>query len=305
LLFVVYVKAFLPNVGDAPNLKIESTPERIARGEYLANHVMMCIDCHSVRDYSKYSGPVTGKLYVGGSEDFTKETGLPGNFYPGNLTPFHLKNWTDGEIYRAITTGVRKNGKALFPVMPYHLYGQAADEDIHAVIAYLRTLPEVENQVKTSKADFPVSFFLNMMPKKQKQVSKPNPADKLAYGKYMATIAGCIECHTPLVKGQPVWEEAYTGGREFIMPIGVVRTSNLTPHKLTGIGEWTEEIFVDQFRMFADSSNVMSVPEGGFNTPMPWTLYSKMHDEDLKAIFAFLQSLPPVEKQIVKFTPKK
>jgi hypothetical protein len=304
-IFMVYVKLFLPDVGEAPDLKIELTPERMENGKYLANHVMVCVDCHSTRDYTKYSAPVTGAILAGGGNEFTREAGLPGNFYPANLTPYYLKNWTDGEIFRAITMGVTKKGKALFPVMPYHLYGQASDEDIMSVIAWLRTVPEVPGDVKPSEADFPVSFFLNMMPQKRMAHEKPDSSDKIVYGKYLATIGGCIECHTPMKKGQPVWEEAFTGNREFFLPSGIVRSSNITPHKTTGTGAWTEDIFLARFKVFSDTANIMTVGPGDFNTPMPWTMYAGMKDEDLKAIYAFLQSLPAVEKEIIKFIPKK
>src|SRR5690554_5257596 len=229
IIFWAYLSFMLTNTGEAPDFKIEITPERVARGEYLANHVMVCADCHSMRDFTRYSGPVTGSMYSGGGEEFTEEFGLPGDFYPSNLTPFHLKDWTDGEIFRAITSGVSKDGRALFPAMPYPLYNQANEEDIYAVIAYLRTLDPVENTVKTSKADFPVSLLINTMPVKYKSPVQPDENNILEYGGYLATVAGCIECHTPMDKGAPVMEEAYTGGREFPMPGGVLTTSNLTP----------------------------------------------------------------------------
>lgn len=142
-----YLKFMLPDAGPAPDITIEPTEERIERGEYLANAVMVCVDCHSMRDFTKYADPVTGARFAGGGEEFTKELGAPGDFYAPNLTPYNLKDWTDDEIYRAITAGVSKDGRALFPGMPYHLYGQASKEDIYAVIAYLRTLEPVENQI--------------------------------------------------------------------------------------------------------------------------------------------------------------
>src|SRR5690554_1631521 len=172
LLLFVYVKFVLPDTGPAPDIVIEVTPERVERGSYLANHVMVCADCHSMRDFSRFSGPIHGDAYAGGGEEFTKEAGLPGNFYANNLTPFHLKEWTDGEIFRAITSGVSKDGRALFPVMPYPLFNQASEEDIYAVIAYLRTLPVVENSTKPSKAEFPVSVLINTMPVKYKSPAR-------------------------------------------------------------------------------------------------------------------------------------
>jgi mono/diheme cytochrome c family protein len=307
LLFVAYLKLALPDVGPAPDLNVEITPERVERGRYLANHVMACADCHSMRDFSKYSGPVKGQPFVGGGEEFTEEFGLPGNFYPDNLTPFHLGDWTDGEIFRAITSGVSKDGKALFPAMPYPLYNQADKEDIYAVIAYLRTLPATENTVKASEAKFPVSLLINTMPMEYSHPRKPDIQNVTEYGRYMATIAGCVDCHTPMEKGELLLEEAFTGGREFPMPGGLVKTSNITPDNETGIGMWTEEMFVTRFKAFGDSSYVPHDVDISkeFNTLMPWMLYADMKETDLKAIYAFLRTLEPVKKQVVKFSPKE
>jgi len=132
---VSFVKFALPNVGAAPDMKVEATPERIARGEYLANHVTVCIDCHSSRDWSKFSGPPIEGTYGKGGELFDQKFGFPGSYTSKNITPANISNWTDGELFRVITTGVDKDGKALFPVMPFHYYGQMDEEDIKCIIA--------------------------------------------------------------------------------------------------------------------------------------------------------------------------
>jgi|SRR5690554_3636614 len=307
IIFWAYLSFMLPNTGEAPDIKIEITPERVARGEYLANHVMVCADCHSMRDFTRYSGPVTGSMYSGGGEEFTEEFGLPGDFYPSNLTPFHLKEWTDGEIFRAITSGVSKDGRALFPAMPYPLYNQADEEDIYAIIAYLRTLPPVENTAQTSKAKFPVSLLMNTFPMKYEHKQKPEKENTVEYGRYMATVAGCIECHTPMEKGEPVWDEAFSGGRQFMLPAGIVTTTNLTPDVETGIGNWSEEMFINRFKAFADSSYVPHRVDinTDFNTLMPWTMFAGMEESDLKAIYAYLKTLEPQKRTITVFAPNK
>lgn len=302
---VFYVKISLPNVGPAPDLTVEQTPERLARGAYLANHVMGCIDCHSMRDMNLYSGPRTGTPYAGGGPEFTIETGAPGNFYAPNLTPYHLKNWTDGEIYRAIVSGVSKDGRALFPAMPSHLYGQLDQEDIYAVIAYLRTLPEYKYDVPAPEAKFPFSLIMNTIPKKPAHRKIPDKANLVAYGEYVITMAACIDCHTPVKGGKPDLNEAYSGGMEFKLPQGIVRSANITPDSTTGIGYWNEEVFVQLFKAYADSSFVPHEVGDGFNTIMPWTVYSHMDDYDLKAIYAYLRSIPPKEKEVVTFSPKE
>lgn len=301
---ILYVKFALPNVGPAPDIKIEHTAARLERGNYLVNSLMGCVDCHSQRDYSMFSGPATGTRFAGGGPEFTTETGAPGNFYAPNLTPYHLKDWTDGEIYRAITAGVSKDGRALFPSMPSHLYGHASQEDIYSVIAYLRTLPSHENTVPKAEPDFPFSLIMNTIPKKIESWTIPNRENKVEYGKYVITIAACVDCHTPMKKGQFIREKAYAGNQEFIVPTGIVRSTNITPDKETGIGNWTEEMFVNRFKVYSDSSFILPTVESGFNTIMPWTIYSKIDDDDLKAIFAYLHSLEPINSQVVRFTSK-
>lgn len=301
LVAISYLRFALPDVGPAPDIKIEITAERMQRGEYLANTLMSCVDCHSMRDMTRFSGPVVGEKYAGGGPEFTEELGAPGNFYAPNLTPFHLGEWTDGEIYRALTSGVSKDGRALFPVMPYLLYAKASEEDIYSVIAYLRTLSPVENTVPEPEPKFPFSLILNTIPKNPGHQEIPDKNDIVKYGEYVTSLAACIDCHTPMVKGKFDMERAFAGGMEFILPGGTVRSANITPDKETGIGSWTEETFVNRFRAYNDSVFTPPVVGAGFNTIMPWTQYSKIDDYDLKAIYAYLQSLPAKKNKVVLF----
>jgi mono/diheme cytochrome c family protein len=302
----IYVKTALPNTGPAPQLTIERTPERIKRGEYLANHVTVCMDCHSTRATDLYSGPLVEGNFGGGGEKFDKSMGFPGNFYSRNITPYGLGSWTDGEIFRAVTTGVNKDGKALFPVMPYHAYGQIDTEDIYSIIAYLRTLEPVKNDPPSSEADFPVNFIINTMPSAATPGKRPADNDLIAKGKYLATAAACVECHSKMDKGAKIPGSEYGGGMEFASPAGIVRSPNITSDKKTGIGQWTEEAFVKRFKTFADSGYIPH-PVGlkDMNTPMPWMMYAGMEENDLKAIYAYLQSLEPIDHQVTKFTAAK
>jgi hypothetical protein len=300
-----YMHAAYPKVSDAPDISVELTPERIARGEYLAWNVSSCIECHSTRDFSRFAGPVATEKGLGaGGEKFGEEMGLPGNFHAPNITPFALKDWTDGEIYRAITSGVSRDGRPLFPIMPWPNYGRMDREDIYSIIAYLRTLEPVESAVPTSKASFPMNLIMRTMPADASHEQRPSPGNRIPYGRYMVTAAACGDCHTMMDKGDPLPGMEYAGGFEFILPIGVVRSANITPDRETGIGNWTEEMFIQRFRMYADS--VFVEPTLGptdFNTPMPWRLYANMTDEDLRAMYAYLQSLTPVQHQVERFTP--
>jgi mono/diheme cytochrome c family protein len=301
---ISYVKLAFPKVDEDPDIRIELTPERISRGQYLAHSVAACMDCHSVRDWNKFSGPLKEGTYGGGGEVFNQKMGFPGTYTAKNLTPYALKEWTDGEIFRAITGGVNKDGKALFPVMPYHNYTKADREDIYSIIAFLRSLEPVASDIPPSRSDFPMSLIINVIPKNPSLTEMPDPSDKVNYGGYLTNLAGCIDCHTPMEKGKPVISRAFSGGREFgLMTGGMVRSTNITPDKETGIGNWTEEAFISRFKAYADSSFIPpEIHQGEFNTLMPWTIYSTMKEEDLAAIYAYLQSLEPIHNKVERFT---
>ena len=302
---MAYVSLALPNVGEAPEMVIEPTPARVARGEYIANHVAVCMDCHSTRDYSLYSAPLVPGTLGKGGELFNQQMGFPGSFTSKNITPYGIGDWTDGEIYRAITTGVSRDGHAFFPVMPYPYYRNMNEEDVKSVVAYLRTLKPIEYTPEVSKPDFPFNFILNTIPQKAEPLPRPDPNDELAVGKYVVTMAGCVECHTPAEKGQIVADKRFSGGREFALPSGVLRTANITPDKETGIGTWTKEAFVARFKAYADSSYVpQKVAPGEMQTIMPWTMYAGMTEKDLGAMYTYLMSIEPIKNSIPeKFTP--
>ncbi|HEY3406364.1 MAG TPA: c-type cytochrome [Ohtaekwangia sp.] len=304
---LVYIKTALPDVGEAEDIKIEYTAERIARGEYLANSVNVCMDCHSTRDWSKFSGPLVEGTFGQGGDRFDQSVGMPGVFYAKNITPAGISRYTDGELFRVITTGVTKEGRAMFPLMPYPYYGRMDREDVYSVIAYIRSLSPIKNEVPESTPDFPMNFIINTIPQKAELQQKPDPSDQLAYGAYMANASGCVECHTRFEKGQIVKEFSFGGGREFSFPDGsVVRSSNISPHPETGIGKWTKENFITRFKSYTDSAYVVpSVGRGEFNTIMPWTMYGKMTEEDLAAIYTYLKTVAPVDQAIEKFTAAK
>ena len=302
---LTYIKTALPDVGKAEDLKIEYTPERIERGHYLATSVTVCMDCHSKRDWTKFSGPLTeGTLGMGG-ERFDQGVGMPGVYYSRNITPEGIARYTDGELFRLITTGVSKEGRALFPLMPFTYYGRMDPEDIYSIISYVRSLAPVKNEVPNSVSDFPMNFIINTLPKKAQPQKRPASSDVLAYGAYMTNASACRECHTRVEKGQIIPEFAFGGGREFLMPGGAtIRSSNITPDAETGIGKWTEEAFIQRFKIFADSSySPTPVAPGEFNSIMPWTMYARMDRKDLAAIYTYLKSVKPITNEVEKFTP--
>lgn len=300
---LAYVKIALPDVGEAEDLKIDYTQERIERGRYLANSVTVCMDCHAKRDWSKFAGPPTAGTLGMGGDRFDQSVGMPGVFYAKNITPAGISRYTDGELFRLITAGVTKEGRAMFPLMPYPYYGRMDKEDIYSIIAYVRSLPAIENSVPDSEPDFPMNFILNTIPQKPQHQTKPEKTDMLAYGAYMTNASGCVECHTQVDKGQIISDLAFSGGRDFKFPDGsVVMSANITPDKETGIGSWTKEMFVQRFKAYADSSySNPSVALGEFNTIMPWTMYAHMEEDDLSAIYTYLRSVKPISNPVVKF----
>jgi len=300
---MVYVKTQLPDVGPAPDLNVEVTSERVERGSYLAHHVSLCMDCHASRDWTQFSGPpVDGTLGIGG-EIFDQKFGFPGKFTSKNITPFALASWTDGEIYRAITCGVNKDNVPLFPVMPWKFYAQMDPEDIYSIIAYLRTIPSIESHPEPSEADFPMSFIQHLLPEKIEQGKRPIQADTKEYGKYMATSAGCMECHTNQDKGEYIGP-FFAGGFRFNLGNGTfVVSPNITPDP-TGIGNWTQEQFIRRFKMYQDSGYVLPavhMDKGEFQTVMPWSMYSGMEEKDLAAIYTYLRTVTAVENSVVRF----
>lgn len=302
---VTYVKTALPNVGPPEELHVKLTPENIKRGEYLVTAVANCLDCHSPRDWNRLTAPVyTDSLGAGGMK-FGHEFGLPGSYYASNITPYYLSKYTDGELFRAITTGQNKDNHPLFPIMPYPNFGKADKQDVYAIIAYIRTLKPVENITLPAERDFPVSILINTMPMKAAFTTKPSEKDSLAYGKYLVGFAGCADCHSPTDdKGTPLPGMDFAGGKEFHMYTGgVVRPANITPDVATGIGSWSKAQFFAAIRKYQNMTTFPVIQHNGYTTIMPYASYSKMTDSDLTAVYTYLRSLKPVKNSVVKFEP--
>lgn len=281
--------------------KEDSLKSMIARGEYLVHHVTLCLDCHSIRDTGKFSLPVVPGTEGGGSGfPFGKAEGIPGEVTPPNITPFALKDWTDEEITRAITRGINKKGDTLFPIMPYQHYSKMTKEDILSIVAYMRTLKPIERTTAPRKLEIPMSM-LGPLPDGNLDNNKmPDPSDKVKYGEYITNAAVCSECHTPMGPQGPDFSKVFAGGFVFNLPMFKVAVANITPDSATGIGSWTEEMFVSKFKNNSSDEMVNRHP-GKENSIMPWTMYGKMKDEDLKAIYAFLRTVRPISNKVEKF----
>jgi mono/diheme cytochrome c family protein len=299
-----YVKLVLPIADPPPTIKVERTAERLENGRYLANHVTVCVDCHSQRNWGLFSGPIAATGIGAGGEVFNQQMGFPGTFYAPNITPATLGSWSDGDIFRAVTSGVTKGGRALFPLMGYHRFGKMDKEDIYGIIAYIRTLKPVNKVVPLSEPDFPVNFIINTMPQRPSFVKKPKPADTLLYGAYVINAAGCVECHSKADKGNIIKGTEFGGGMEFKQPAGVIRSANITFDAATGIGAWTKEEFVSRFKAFAiPGYQPARIAKNEVNTPMPWMMYGGMKERDLAAIYTYLKHRTPIKNKVVRFSP--
>jgi mono/diheme cytochrome c family protein len=283
----------------------DSLKQVIARGDYLANHVAGCMDCHSKRDFTRYAGPVIPGSEGGGGEIFDSKIGMPGMIYGRNITPDSatgIGTWTDTEILRAMTQGINKKGDTLFPLMPYPNLNRMAKEDLLSIIAYIRTLKPINNAVPARQLFVPIAV---VYPGKFLQPSidsnvRPAVSDIVKYGGYMITLANCGACHSPLTPQGPDHSRMFAGGYTFDLGTNKVVSANISPDSTTGIGTWTEERFLNKFTTYRDSSEYMRDP-GNQNTIMPLTLYAGMKDEDLKAIYAYLRTVQPIKNMVEKF----
>ena len=297
--FAGFVVLARPLMRPAPVMDAAPTPKRLARGEYLAHG---CLDCHSKRDFKRYAGPVVPPLGAHGY-CFDRGVAVPGVVCPPNITPDRetgIGAWTDGEIIRAMREGVSRDGRPLFPAMPYEDLAKMSDEDALSIVAYLRTLPAASYKAPPPKLDFPLPIVIRFLPKPLSgAVAAPPPTDRMAYGRYLTTTMGCSACHNGAdAQMTPIPGREWAGGNEFRGPWGTVRSANLSPHS-TGLSDKTKENFIGLFRAFGSVEGELQ--EGSPNTVMPWPAYNKLTDDDLGIIYDYIRAQAPVENVVEKF----
>ena len=305
---VAYLSAKPPAQRPASTETIARTPERIARGRYLVEHVTDCLTCHSEVNGDRYGSPVSEGTAGKGGFPFTKDFEVPGVVCAQNITPdpeTGLGNWTDGEILRAFREGIDRQGNALFPMMPYQGYRTLSDEDAKAIVAYLRTLPPLKNKVPAKHIDFPVNLFIKAVPKPlDGPVTAPDDdKDHMGYGRYLVTISGCGECHTAHdAKGKLVPGRDFAGGWVMKGPWGRVVTANITPHPDTFMGKATKEEFIGRFKAFESlQGDNAPLAQKGHNTIMPWLAFAGMTEKDLGAIYDYIKTVKPIENKVEPF----
>lgn len=277
-----------PKARAAPDVRASSEEASVERGRYLANHILGCVQCHSPIDEERPGDFfVEGKLLAGREFPELPEM-IPGKLVAPNLTPDErtgLGSWTDGEIARAIREGVSRDGRPLFPMMNYPQFRHLPDEDVLAVVAYLRSVPPVENELPLTRLDFPVSMFIRTAPEPLESSPPPWPDEPVARGKLLMKVMGCEDCHTPMSRGAPIEGQYLAGGNPFPGPFGVVYAANITSHPAAGIGAYADEDLVRVFREGKSKS-------GESLWVMPWSATQGMSDADLTALIAALRTVP-------------
>jgi hypothetical protein len=297
---IAFLSLKKPAQRPASTEKVEATPARLARGEYLVKHVSDCLHCHSEFDLASYTAPEVPGTEGQGGYPFDERLGIPGMVQAQNITAdveTGIGGWTDGEVLRAFREGVKNDGTALFPMMPYENFASMSDEDAKSILVYIRTLKPVKHAIAPRRLNPPMSFIVKFIPQPLSgPVTAPDDAkDHAAYAKYVTTVAGCIDCHTPRDdKGKPLKEEhAFEGGWTMTVPFGRVTTANLTGVEGSFMAQATKEEFIGRFKAFEgqDPHSVKALK--GRNTVMAWYAYAGMTEQDLGAIYDYLKTLKP------------
>lgn len=277
-----------------------ATPERLARGRYLAETVAGCFDCHTPHQYMNgVWGPVPGKMGEGQV--------FPPGFIPlppgsqvvaCNITPDRetgIGSWTDADIEQAIRHGVMKGGKPIFNLMPYPQYRVLNDEDMKSIIVYLRSLPPIKNALPETKLPFPIRVDM-------KQALTPplpkNASPLVRRGWYLTRLAGCADCHTPILpNGASPPSLLFGGGMSFHGPFGEVFSLNITP-SASGIGFMDEAMFSRTLRTGRVNGNGLKL-----KPPMPFENFRNLKAAEIRAIYAYLRTVPKVNHKIDNTDP--
>jgi mono/diheme cytochrome c family protein len=248
---------------------------RVKRGRELAA-IGNCSTCHT----------------SAGGKDFAGGVPVPtpfGTIYSSNITPdpeTGIGKWTDRQIFAAVREGRRPDGTLIGPAMPSRSYRYLADEDVEAIVAYLRTVPPVYNPI-TVKSHYDEPLPASWGPPVGR-VAAPPKEDKVAYGAYFAgPLARCMDCHTERHPGEPTRFGA--GGKPFYGPWGISVSANLTPDETSGLGGWSDAEIERAIRTGVARDGHKLFP------PMPFAAYQNLDDDDMAALIAYLRSLPAVE----------
>lgn len=278
-----------PRARATTNRQFERTPDRLARGKYLATSLLSCEICHTPSQWTQHGAPsVPGKEFEG--QELPLQ-GFPGTAVAPNITPdaeTGAGNWTDDQIGRAIREGIKHDGSTIFPLMPYSSdYKHLSDEDLASVVVYVRSVSPIHNALPKSKINFPVNYLVRGAPEPITRPVPPPATDQLSRGKYLVQL-GC-GCHNA-VENLP-----YGGGEVLGGPWGTVTSANITPDA-SGMSYYNEATFMTALR-----TGYVGARE--LNSIMPFGEFKNLTDDDLKAMFAYLRTLPPVKHRVDNSLP--
>jgi mono/diheme cytochrome c family protein len=270
---------------DAPFPDVHASTDSavILRGKQLVLGPAHCADCHTKVNVDSVIALGQEPALSGGYEFKLQIASI----YTRNITPdtvTGIGRYTDPEIARALRYGVGADGRAMFDFMPFH---NTSDEDLTAIISYLRAQKPVRNEVPGHSFTIlgkVVKAFLIKPVGPDGEVLKSIKRDStVEYGKYLATSVGnCNGCHTKrdMMTGA-FTGEMFAGGLE----IDGLITPNLTPDSSGRITNWTREDFITRFHAGKKIQQ----------SPMPWNSYNRMSETDLTAIYKYLKSLKPLK----------
>lgn len=256
----------------------------VKRGDYLVNGILTCGNCHSPKGPQ---GDIPGKLFSGGlSWDEPPFKVTAPNITQDKDTG--IGKWSDADIKKLMRTGLMPNGVHIAMVMPTGFYHIMTERDLNAVVAYLRTIKPISNKVADPIYKMPQAE--HVLPGAEKPFTEAMMSDRVKKGFYLASIAHCMECHTPMVKGMRQWDTRLgAGGFDFPGPWGVSISRNITSSKTKGIGSWTDA------EIKRAITTGVSKDGSHLKPPMGFHYYATVTPDDLDAVVAYLRTVPAKE----------
>ncbi|MET4118380.1 mono/diheme cytochrome c family protein [Bradyrhizobium sp. JR1.5] len=264
----------------------------IERGSYLVNAVMACDGCHTPRGPS---GLNMERRFSGGSIVWD---GPAYTVHGSNITPDRdtgIGAWSDADIKRLLTSSVRPNGVTVAPQMPYSFYRILTAGDLDAIVAYLKTIKPVNNEMPPPV--YKAATYAVPLPGAETSIVEMVPQDPVKRGFYLATLPHCMECHSRKPDGTQDFKNWWgKGGHEMKGPFGSVIVANISSHKEKGVGAWTD---AELKRALTEG---ISRDGRALKLPMARQRYfSKMTEQDLDFIVAWVRAIPPIEQFMITF----
>ena len=275
-------------VGTLPALAQPAGEALLARGRYLGEVVAVCGACHNTFDASMR--PTPGMALAGGR--VFQERGF--RAVAPNITQDRetgIGGWTDAQIAAAIREGHRPDGSLIGPPMPVEAYRGISDFDLAALVAWLRAVPSVRHAV-TERSRYPFALTPHGSP--VSTVPDPPADDAVARGRYIAvTLAHCMDCHSAqFSEGRADPNRRGALGLVFEGPWGTVQARNISSHPEYGIGRWTDEQILSAVTRGVSADGRRLAPPMSARAP----IWGRMEPQDLKALVAYLRSLPPQDR---------